>query len=870
MSRPFALPGSRPRYAADRPVDTRHIRLDLDVDLGARSIAGRCSLTFSPLTPSVRHLRLDAAELDIERVTLADEPLAFRYDGAELSIELARTLAEGEMFTLDIDYRATPRRGLYFIQPDAAYPDKPVQVWTQSQDEDARHWFPCFDAPHEKATSELIATVPASMFAISNGELVRDEAQGDRRRVHWRLDEPHPSYLVTLAVGAFSSERAGWRDVELTYYGPPGSEDALRRTAGRTPEMLERFSQLFRCPYPYGKYDQVFVADFIFGGMENTTATTLTDLVLLDERAAIDADSEGLLAHELAHQWFGDLLTCRTWSEGWLNEGFASYAEYLWREHADGRDAADVELDGFGRQYYEEASARYQRPVVCNVYDEPLDIFDHHLYRKGARVLHMLRGALGDDAFFRSIGHYAQKHSRGSVETRDLARAIEDATGRVLDWFFDQWIFRAGHPELEVRVSWDAERACVIVDVEQTQAANDRAAAFRLPTAVAMRVPGEDADRVVPIELSEPRSSFALPLPAPPEQVVFDPGKQLLAPARTQKGLDLWLAELAGATAAIDRISAAREIGKRGGAQATRALAGALASDPFWGVRAEAATALGEIRTAEARDALLSAWDAEEHPRARRGIARGLGAFSRDEAAAEHLARIVSQGDASYFVEAEACLSLGKTRDARAPELLMAAAERDSFRDVIRDGAYRGLAAAREESALPWLLSQTGYGRPPLGRRSALLAAAELAAGRTDRDARDARERAEELLRDVDFRVQGAAVEALRTIGDPASISALRDLVSRELDGRLLRRAREVARDLEDGSARGEENARLRDQVEALRTEVGELRARIDRLAPASGSAEAEPADEPSGARRPSPRRTPTRRKGGKKTVPTA
>jgi aminopeptidase N len=193
------------------------------------------------------------------------------------------------------------------------------------------------------------------------------------------------------------------------------------------------FSRKFGVPYPYPRYAQVFVADFIFGGMENTSATSLTDSVLLDERAAIDYDVDSLVAHELAHQWFGDLVTCRDWGEGWLNEGFATYAEYLWREHHEGRDAADLELEDWADSYFGEDAGRYRRTIATKLYDEPIDIFDHHLYDKGGRVLHMLRDWLGDDAFERTLAYYLRKHAGGLVESRDLARAVEDATGKVAD-----------------------------------------------------------------------------------------------------------------------------------------------------------------------------------------------------------------------------------------------------------------------------------------------------------------------------------------------------------------------------------------------------------------------------------------------------
>jgi aminopeptidase N len=829
MNREFAFPGTRPRFAPDRVVDIQHIALALDVDPTQRTVAGTATLRTMVIAPNTKTVELDAVELTIDKVIAAGKPVPFRHDGKRLRVELPAALPSGAELTLAIDYKGAPRRGLYFVGPDDGYPHKPLQVWTQGQDEDSRYWFPCFDAPSEKATSEVKVTVPATMFALSNGTLVSDKTSGGKRTLHWRLDVPHSCYLVTLAIGDFGTVETKWRDTPVVYYVERGREEAAERTLARTPQMLELFSEKFGVPYPYPRYAQVFVADFIFGGMENTSATTLTDTVLIDERAAIDYDIDALVAHELAHQWFGDLVTCRDWGEGWLNEGFATYSEYIWREHHEGRDAADLELEEWAEQYFGEDAGRYRRTIATKLYDEPIDIFDHHLYEKGGRVLHMLRNVLGDDAFYKTLAHYLGKHRHGLVESRDLARAVEDATGKVVDWFFSQWIIDgAGHPELDIRIRWDADTQLVTVSVEQTQRVEGKTPVFRLPTKMRFRVGANDVD--VPIEIVEQKQVFHLRLEAEPTQAIFDPGRVLLASRKIDKAEPLWLAELAGATLAIDRAAAAQAIAKRGGPAAEQALMTAVEKDAFWAVRGSAALALGTVRTPSARDRLIKRLKAEVHPRARRIIARALGDFVHDPAAAAALSTIVDKGDASYFVEAEACLALGRTRTPRAGELLRHASTRESFTDVIRQHAYRGLAEARDDSALGLLVEGIKWGRPTQGRRAATSALAILMRGRRDREARDVRERIELLLVDRDFRVQAAAVEALAIIGDPAAIPALRRMVERELDGRLRRRGKEVMRDLGEGAPLAEDVRRLRDEVGELRTLAATLRERVELL----------------------------------------
>jgi aminopeptidase N len=851
MRRPFALPGTRPRYAPDRVVDVEHIRIEVRLDVKDRRIDGVCETRIVPIADDLTALELDAVEMDIKRVTLGPgekgEPLPYAYDGHRLRIQLGTGAGArpgkgagkakgtgtaqkpGVPLTLRVEYACHPRRGLYFIAPDAAYPDRPAQVWSQGQDEDSRHWFPCFDSPNEKSTSEVVATVPSSWFALSNGVLVKQTpAKHGEKTFHWRFDVPHSCYLITLAAGEFAAIHDRWQNVEVSYYVPKGREADAKRTLGKTPDMLALFSQKFGLEYPYTKYAQVCVAEFIFGGMENTTATTLTDAILFDERAALDYDMEALVAHELAHQWFGDLLTCRDWGQGWLNEGFATYSEYIWREHAGGRDEAGLELDDWADQYFGEDSRRYRRPIATNVYEEPIDIFDHHLYEKGGLVLHMLRRVLGEGAFWKAIGHYVRKHREGSVETRDLARAIEDATGKNLDWFFEQWIHKAGHPELKVDVSWDAQAKLAKVTVKQTQKTDAETPLFRLPTEVRFRVAGKDV--TCPIEIVDPVEVFTFPLGSEPTQAIFDPGRTLLARVSCDKARSLWLAELASAEIAADRIQAARALSKQAATQVVDALAKQLRADAFWGVRAACADALGSLRTEAARDALSKAIKAEKHPKARRAVVRALGEFRKDGAAAKALEAVVASGDDSYFVEAEACLALGRTRSERAPKALREALERPSHLDVIRQFVYRGLAEARDDSALDVLLGGTRYGKLSHGRRAAIMALAALLAGRTDRDAQRGREAIEELLEDPDFRVQTTAIEALLALGDARAVPALRRAVDRAVDGRIRRRGREVIRDLSDGRSAGEAVREVRDEVDKLKGDLLALRERLVKL----------------------------------------
>jgi aminopeptidase N len=827
MPRPPFPPGTRTNFLSDRPIRLDHVRLDWELDLTGQRLSGVATLTATARRDRLAVATFDAVELDVTSVTVGDLAASFDNDGETLRVILPEPAAEGITLEIAVAYSCQPRRGLYFVGPDADHPDRAPQCWTQGQDDDSRHFWPCLDQPIEKFTSEVICTAPAASFVLSNGELrERIDLPGARVRWHYQLDFPQPAYLLTLVAGPFAEvrARAARTGVDVYAFMAPGRQADAQRSLGRTPEMIDFFSERIGVPYPHARYSQITVPEFIFGGMENTTATTLTDLILLDERAALDHDVDGLVSHELAHQWWGDLLTCREWSEAWLNEGFATYFEYVWREHAKGRDEADFELLADTDGYLAEAE-RYQRAVVCRQYDEPIHLFDAHLYEKGGRVLHMLRHELGEAAFWRAIGHYARKHARGSVETRDLARAIEDATGRNVDRLLDRWIARPGHPELEGRWSWDEDRKTGTLALAQKQAVTPESPPFELGVAVRFEIDGRERDeRLV---LGEVAQAFEFQLPARPTQVIFDPGDVVLKSIKLDKSRALWRRQLAAARLGIDRALAARALGELPDPDTVSALGTALTEDSFWGVRATAARALGKTRRNEARDLLIGTL-AVPHPRVRRAVAAALGEFVGDGQAAFALAERLRGGDPSYFVEAEAALALGRTRDPLALELLPIVALRPSYQDVIASRAIEGLGKTGDERAFPLIRAAWRAGAAFPAHRAVVAALAELSRGTGL--ARSAREAIEERLRDRDFRVRGEAAAALGRLGLIEAAPAIRSALPGELDGRARRRMNDALRALEDGARPAEEVRRLHDEVERLRGETLKLRERLDRV----------------------------------------
>jgi aminopeptidase N len=827
MPRPPFPPGTRTNFLGDRPVSLDHVRLDWELDLPGKRLSGVATLTVTVRRDRLAVVTFDAVELDVESVAVGDLAASFDNDRESLRVTLPEPTPEGTTLEIAIRYACKPRRGLYFIGPDADHPDRAPQCWTQGQDDDSRHFWPCLDQPIEKFSTEVVCTAPAGIFVLSNGGLYeRIDLPGARVRWHYKLDFPQPAYLLTLVAGPFTEirARAARTGVDVFAFVAPGREADAQRSFARTPEMIDFFSERIGVPYPHARYSQITVPEFIFGGMENTTATTLTDLILLDERAALDHDVDGLVSHELAHQWWGDLLTCREWSEAWLNEGFATYFEYVWREHAKGRDEADFELLADTDGYLAEAE-RYQRPVVCRQYDEPIDLFDAHLYDKGGRVLHMLRHELGDAAFWRAIGHYARKHARGSVETRDLTRAIEDATGRGVDRMFDRWIARPGHPELEGRWSWDEDRKVGTLTLAQKQAVTPETPLYDFSAGVRFEIDGRERDERIVIR--EATHAFEFPLPSRPTQVIFDPGDVVLKSIKLDKSRTLWRRQLAAARLGIDRVLAARALGDLPDPAGVEALAAAMSDDPFWGVRATAARALGKTRRDRARDVLVEAL-AAPHPRVRRAVAAALGEFVGDETAARALADRLRAGDPSYFVEAEAAAALGRTRAPVALELLPTVALRPSYQDVIAGRAIEGLGRTGDERALPLIRAAWRAGAAFPAHRAVVAALSDLARGTGM--ARAARESIEERLHDPDFRVRGEAAAALGRLGLAEAIPPIRNASAAELDGRARRRMNDAIRALEDGARPAEEARRLHEEVERLRGETLKLRERLDRV----------------------------------------
>ncbi|HVE11884.1 MAG TPA: M1 family aminopeptidase [Elusimicrobiota bacterium] len=758
------LLGKDPRYAPHRAFDTLHVRLELSVDLSGRTLSGTCTTTaraFDRLT----ELEFDACGMTILGAKAGGETARFTHKDGKLKVKLPKAALEvGDEVEVEVRYRVRkPVAGLHFVKPGKA---NGAQMWTQGQPEDSRFWFPCHDAPHEKATSEVIARVPLGFVAVSNGVLVDRTRHASAETFHWRMDRPHALYLVTLVVGRFAEVRERWEDVDVLYYCERGREEDAKRGFRKTIPAMDFFSKKLGVSYPYPKYAQIAVAEFP-GGMENTTATTQTDACLIPKAAALDNDLDTLVAHELAHQWFGNLVTCRDWSHAWLNEGFATYFEMLFMEHDKGADEADYERHLCRQSYFHEDEGRYRRPIVHNAYKYPWVLFDRHLYEKGACVLHMLRQELGDERWWRAIRHYLESNQNSSVETPDLATAIEEATGRNLRRFFDQWIHRSGYPTLQATYSYDDKTKEAILKV--LQKGSDSTGLYRLPLKIVCAgfSPAWTRDSSVLLEKKE--QEFRVKVPSRPQLVELDPRGDVLKRIEFRKPFPLWLAQLRRGTCALSRVHAARSVASWGDDAAVAALAAALKAEKFWGAACEIASALGGIRS-EASFQALQAGLSHPHPKVRRAVVAALGGFARKELAPRW--KSLLRSDSSYHVRAEAARALGALRDSRHVGDLKTAMRAPSYWDIVAGGAIQGLAATRRPEALRAVQAacRSPYGYP--ARAYAIRAVGQFAGAREE-VVPFLTKLLEDILKESDERLAMAVISTLGSTGDFRALQAL-------------------------------------------------------------------------------------------------
>ncbi|OJW12828.1 M1 family metallopeptidase [Mucilaginibacter sp. 44-25] len=583
--------------------DLVHTKLDVRFDYKKRYLYGKEWVTIKPHFYPTDSLSLDAKGMDLKTIAVVkngkNTPLKFTYDGMVVKIKLDRTYRNNENYTVYIDYTAKPNeykaqgslaitdaKGLYFINPDGTEKDKPTQIWTQGETEGSSVWFPTIDKPNQKTTDEISMTVPAKYVTLSNGRLASQKVNVDGTRTDtWKMELPHSPYLFMMAVGDFKITKDTWKGKEVSYYLEPKYAPYAKDIFGFTPEVIDFYSKTLGVDYPWNKYSQIVVRDYVSGAMENTSATLHGEYVQATKRELLDdyyGQGRSTIVHELFHQWFGDYVTCESWSNLTVNESFADFSETLWAEHKYGQDAGDAHINGDRQAYLSQPDLRTKDLVRFHYHDKE-DMFDAVTYQKGGSILYMLRNYLGREAFYKGLNIYLKTNALKNGEAQQLRLALEEASGRDLNWFFNQWYYGAGNPILNINYKWDDATKTETVILSQTQDGN----AFILPMAIDVYAGGKKERKT--FWMRNKVDSLVFKSAVKPSLVNVDGDKMLLAKKTDNKTLDEFAFQYFNAPLYLDRFEAITAAAKsqNSNAAARKVIIAAL-NDKYWELQVKA------------------------------------------------------------------------------------------------------------------------------------------------------------------------------------------------------------------------------------------------------------------------------------------
>lgn len=661
--------------------DLVNTKLDVRFDYAKHYLYGKEWVTLKPHFYPTDSLTLDAKGMDISNISVVKNgkniPLKYVYDSLKLKISLDKKYTSAENYTLYLSYTAKPdelkvkgsaaisdAKGLYFINSDGADKTKPIQIWTQGETESSSAWFPTIDKPDQKTLEEISMTVPSKYVTLSNGKLISQKPAGTGLRTDtWKMDKPNAPYLFMMAVGDFKIYKDKWKDKEVSYYLEPAFAPFAKQIFGYTPELIGFYSQKLGVDFPWNKYSQIVVRDYVSGAMENTTATLHGEYVQKTPREMLDdnySQGESTIAHELFHQWFGDYVTCESWSNLTVNESFADFSETLWAEHRYGKDEGGAHIYENQAAYLTSKDARTKNLVRFHYADKE-DMFDVVTYQKGGCILNMLRNYLGEDAFFAGLNYYLRQNALGNGEAQQLRLAMEKVSGQDLNWFFNQWYYGAGNPDLKIDYKWDEAGKTQSVYLTQTQDGQT----FTLPMAVDLYVNGKKERHQ--IWMRDKADTLTFKLSSKPNLVNVDGDKVLLAQKTDSKTSEEYVFQYFNAPLYLDRFEAMNALmGKQGDPGARKVMLAAL-KDKYYGLRTLA------IRNIN------------------------LGSDEVKQAALPELTNI-AQHDQNNTVKAAAIIALGKLKNLADLVLFKNALNSQSY--AVQGAALNALAAQNPDDAL--------------------------------------------------------------------------------------------------------------------------------------------------------------------------
>ena len=692
-----SLPKGRYHGNRERVIDINHYKANLNFDFNKRKVQGEATVVFSPLA-KIDSFPLDAYRLEVKEVNLiengANKPLKFTLNEETVEIYLGRICLPKETLTVTILYSAQPNAGMYFLEDNAN--KSQFIIYTYGAGEMKANWLPIYTGYNDKFSSEMIVSVPSPYTAISNGKLVDVQRQENGEQTfHWKQDLPHSQYLIALFIGEFEKGELepAFGTIPVGYWVPKGRLEEGAYAFRNTTKMVEFFSRRFNFKYPWSKYDQIAIPDFGPGAMENTSITGHRTSVLRNEQAPENFGSpnfygyysvwtaENLISHELAHNWFGNNITCRNINYLWLNESFATYCQLLWDEESLGKERFDFDRQEALDQYLDYVKENHIiRPLEYAYYDTVSDMYTSQLtYLKGAIVLHMLRNILGDEEFFHALSYFLHKHEFTNVVSSDFKIAIEEAVGKNLDWFFDDWVYGGGYPIFEVAYTFLKNRKLIDLSVSQVQPIIKGQDLFTLP--IEITIVTSKGEKKETIWVKNKSDQFLLHCDEEPLMVSFDGSGALVSEVHFDKSLDALIYQVFN-DEIPGRIRAMRALARRLPIhqKTVQTFSDILAKEYFWGLKAEVAFLLGKLRTPEAERVLLQALKLPDY-RIRKAAVLALRNFRKDFA--KKTLRNIILEDKHTDVVGTAIVSLARTDPTESKDFIRSQLNRPAWYDEI-------------------------------------------------------------------------------------------------------------------------------------------------------------------------------------------
>jgi aminopeptidase N len=689
-----------------RNYDQDHVKLNLKFNFDKQEVYGIEDFTFYPLINNFEKLTLHSRTTKVSEVTLNGKNLNFSQNEKHLYITLDKPYKIGDKITVTIKYTSDPTTGMFFFEPTKKNPEIPYEIWTQGEGDFNRFWYPAYDLPDDKLTSEILATIPDTLIAISNGVLksVIENPSDSTKTFDWEMDQLHSNYLNTLIVGDYQTVKENDRGIELDYNVPKKWADKTDYFYGQSADMMNFYSD-YLIPYPYERYAQTTVQDFSWGGMENITSATLNRRLLHDQTAEPNYSSEELIAHEMAHQWFGDYVTCKTWAHIWLNEGFATYMTDLWIEHKYGEDRFRFRRYNENNKYFDnELKAEPLDSVKLDTLNEiPVELEGDKAYERGAAVLNMLRFYLGDKAFEKGLRNYLETNGSKAVETKDFEKAMSEASGRNLTQFFREWIYGAGFPVFNINYYWDQNNKKLELKVYQMQEMLPAVGLFHVP--VLVEITTRDGVKLDTISITRREQTFKLDCSDKPYMVRFNKNDWILCRVNVTKSFDEWAYQMMYDNDVVGRIVAAKELANFG-LRAIPYLKQVLIRDKFYGVRIQAVKSLKEIGGDDVFDPLVLATQ-DFDARVRVAAIKALTIFNADKVSSILMDKI--KNEKNVYVIGAAYYAIGKVKMDSAFDILSSGLKLDSHRNIIRREIFDGMKALDDSSVLPLVKKYIQY-----------------------------------------------------------------------------------------------------------------------------------------------------------------